>query len=218
MNRWRQLEAKYEALSLREKAMVVGGSVLVLLLGFNALYVEPLGAKRKLLELKLAESRAQVKVLDIGIGEQTDPDIARRTYRDGLKKQIADIDQNLKALQKRLVPPADVPKMLQNVLGASTGVSLVSLRKLPAHVLDAGGGTAAAKKGAGADNRVIFQHGFELTIQGSYNDLHEYLARLEKMPWQLYWGRVELVADSYPKATLSLTVHTLSLDKSWLSV
>jgi MSHA biogenesis protein MshJ len=218
MNRWRQLEAKYEALSMREKVIVLAGSVLVLGLGFNALYFDPLAAKQKLLALKLAESRAEVRVLDAGLGEQSDPDAARRSYRDGLRTQVAGIDQNMKSLQKRLVPPDEVPKMLQGVLGASPGVSLVSLRKLPAQVLELSGGDKAAKKGGPADPRTIFQHGFELTIQGSYNELHEYLSRLEKMPWQLYWGRVELVADSYPKVKLSITVHTLSLDKSWLAV
>ena len=66
--------------------------------------------------------------------------------------------------------------------------------------------------------RAIFQHGFELKISGSYGALHDYLARLEKLPWRMFWGRVTLDATQHPRLTLTLVVHTLSLDKTWLTL
>ena len=44
------------------------------------------------------------------------------------------------------------------------------------------------------------------------------MTELEAMPWQLYWGKVNLNAESYPKVTLTLTLFTLSLDKKWLAI
>ena len=43
-------------------------------------------------------------------------------------------------------------------------------------------------------------------------------ARLEKSPQKLLWSRVSLSADKHPKLVLTLTVFTLSLDRTWLIV
>ena len=67
-------------------------------------------------------------------------------------------------------------------------------------------------------DRSIYQHSFEVSVEGSYAELHGYLARLEALPWQLFWGKVTLDAADHPKLRLTLTLHTLSLNKAWLVV
>jgi MSHA biogenesis protein MshJ len=64
----------------------------------------------------------------------------------------------------------------------------------------------------------VFQHGFELTLQGSYADVHAYLAQLEKLPWRMFWGRISVNAEHHPRLRVTLTVLTLSLNKAWLIV
>ncbi|MBI3936114.1 MAG: MSHA biogenesis protein MshJ, partial [Betaproteobacteria bacterium] len=44
------------------------------------------------------------------------------------------------------------------------------------------------------------------------------LVQLEKLSWQMFWGRIAMDAERYPRLTVTLTVHTLSLDKAWLIV
>jgi MSHA biogenesis protein MshJ len=55
-------------------------------------------------------------------------------------------------------------------------------------------------------------------LQGSYADLHDYLAGLEELPWQMFWGRISLETEQHPRLRVRLTVHTLSLSKAWLVV
>ena len=74
----------------------------------------------------------------------------------------------------------------------------------------------AASQGQAA--RRVFRHGVELTLAGSYLDLHAYLRALEGLSTQLYWGKAELSVTAYPVATLKLTVYTLSFDQAWLVV
>jgi MSHA biogenesis protein MshJ len=64
----------------------------------------------------------------------------------------------------------------------------------------------------------VFKHGVQITLQGSYGDMYEYLARLEKLPWHMFWSRASLSASDYPHLTLTVTIYTLSLDKAWLVV
>jgi MSHA biogenesis protein MshJ len=74
------------------------------------------------------------------------------------------------------------------------------------------------EKGAAGGERSIYQHSFEIEVEGSYAELHGYLARLEKLPWQLFWGKAVLDAGHHPRLKLTLTVHTLSMNKVWLVV
>jgi MSHA biogenesis protein MshJ len=64
----------------------------------------------------------------------------------------------------------------------------------------------------------IYKHGVEITVQGSYLDILDYMTQLEGLPWQLFWGKAKLTVDEYPKATLTLTLFTLSLDRKWLNL
>ena len=79
-------------------------------------------------------------------------------------------------------------------------------------------------KGAKQENKAspeeaqIYKHGVEITVQGTYLDLLAYLAELERLPWRMYWGNLDLKVDEYPQSTLVLTLYTLSLDKAWLAI
>jgi len=57
-----------------------------------------------------------------------------------------------------------------------------------------------------------------MTLQGSYADLHDYLARLEQSQWRMFWWRARLSTEDSPRLTLTVTLYTLSLDKGWLEV
>jgi MSHA biogenesis protein MshJ len=103
---------------------------------------------------------------------------------------------------------------------------LLGLRTLPvAPVLDSKApknteeSKAAEKSADTADQAVgLFKHGVEIKLEGSYQELAAYLARLEKSPLKLLWSGVSLSADKHPKLVLTLTVFTLSLDRTWLIV
>jgi MSHA biogenesis protein MshJ len=185
---WRQWSDKFAARSLRERAIMAGGGVVVIVMLFDALALSPLSAQHKRLSSQLAEARAAIKASEQVLAsgrEVVDPDEMKRRYREELRKQIAEIDGKLQGLQKQLVPPDQVANLLEGVLARERGLALVSLRKLPVQQFDAG---AAAPKGdakgaSPANGRSIYQHSFEIEIEGTYSELHGYLAHLEKLPW-----------------------------------
>lgn len=221
--RWRSWSGQFAARSLRERALMTGGAVAVLLLLFDSFALSPLATQHKRLGGQVAEARAAIKASEQALAsgrEPLDPDEVKRRYRDELRKQIAELDGRLQGLQKQLVPPEQVANLLEGMLGRERGLALVSLRKLPVQryqTAGAGPARAEAKSGDNGD-RSIFQHSFEIEVEGSYAELHEYLQRLEKLPWQLFWGKVALDATKHPRLRLTLTVHTLSMNKAWLVV
>ena len=169
-------------------------------------------------------------------GGAQDPDAALRAQLDDLRNNINAQDARFVVLQERLVPPANMTRLLESLLARSGTLQLLSLRTLPAVPVierkpaaatrgepSAGPGSATANGQAGksasdldpkkAPN--IFRHGMEITLAGSYGDLLAYVTALESAPQRVIWDKLELVAE-YPKSQLTLTVSTLSLEKSWL--
>ncbi len=78
--------------------------------------------------------------------------------------------------------------------------------------------SAKAEKPAEEEKGPIFRHGVAVEVEGSYLDLLEYLVALEKLPQRVYWGNLQLNVHRYPKATMSVEIYTLSLDKKWLNL
>ena len=78
----------------------------------------------------------------------------------------------------------------------------------------AGSAPAAVPKAA----PLLYRHGVELVLQGSYLDMVAYMEALEAMPSQLFWGKATLNAEDYPRTRLALTLYTLSLDPKWMAL
>jgi len=78
-------------------------------------------------------------------------------------------------------------------------------------------GGAAATPPAPAKN-LVYKHGIELTVEGSYLDLLEYQSRLEKLPWRMFFARTRVNSVDYPKVFMTITLYTLSLEATWLVV
>jgi MSHA biogenesis protein MshJ len=221
---WRKLAARFDALLMRERVLVLVGVVVGTALLFDWLALQPLEARKKRLERQIAEARHNIKLAEVLLSAQepiADADAVKRAYRDALRKQLAEIDQNMQGLQRGLVPPERMGKLLEEMLSRSRGLQLVTLRTLPVRRLEATAvpsGKPAAKPGAKDSERTVFQHGFEITMQGSYEEVHAYLSQLEKLPWRMFWGRITVSAEEHPRLRVTLTVLTLSLNKAWLIV
>ncbi len=65
---------------------------------------------------------------------------------------------------------------------------------------------------------LLFRHGVEITLSGSYLDMIAYMEALEALPTQLFWGKAEFEVENYPNARLTLTLYTLSMDKKWMTL
>jgi len=227
MEQWKKLAVRFEALVMRERVMVLAAVVVGTAFLFDTIAIRPLEVRMKRLALQVAEARQNIKVAETTLTSQdaiADPDTVKRSYREALRKQLAEIDQSMLGLQRGLVPPEKMAKLLEEMLARSGGLQLVSLRTLPVQRIDtqnaapAKQGDKPSKTGPRESERTIYQHGVEVTLQGSYPDLLEYLAQLEKLSWQMFWGRISMDTEQYPRLRVTLIVQTLSLNKAWLIV
>lgn len=228
---WQRYVEKVDAASLRERALIFGAAALVLIALLNALLIEPELVKQRRLSREIALRQGEIKLLQEQLGKlarlrQSDPDRGDRRRLEAMRKQIAEVEAQLAEEQRKFAPPDQIGAVLEEMLSRNRRLQLVDMRTLPATALggaQAGADKPGAQKPApapkpgGAEGQ-IYRHGVEITVTGAYLDLLAYLKDLEKLPSQMYWGKLDLSVASHPKVTLKLSVYTLSLDLAWLVV
>ena len=230
---WQQYVAKMEAASLRERVMIFAAVAVAVIALANGALVEPELAKQRRLSGEVAQRQGEIRKMQeqsqkLAFARQADPDQATRKQLEALRARTAAAEAKLKDEQRKFVPPERIGALLEEMLSRNRRLQLVDMRTLPAAAIDPGGPPPkpAAEKPAAekpvaakpATAGTIYRHGVEITLTGSYLDLLAYLRDLEKLPSQMYWGKLDLSVASHPKVTLKLSVYTMSLDLAWLIV
>jgi MSHA biogenesis protein MshJ len=210
---WRRTAAKFDALSVRERVMVSAAVMVALLALVYTLMIEPELKKQQRSTAAMLQKQSELRALDAQVqgllaARAQDPDRARRERLAQLAGQVKELESSINAEERRFTRPAQMRGVVEGVLGRARGVELVELKTLAVTTL-------SAKE---SRDRVIYRHGLELTVAGSYLDLLAYLRALEALPTQLYWGALSIDASKYPQVLMKLTVYTLSLDRAWLNV
>jgi MSHA biogenesis protein MshJ len=198
--------------TLRERVLLFGAAALVLLYVGNVLLLQPLRDTQRRLGLEIGKSAQELRTVQTELQRlvrerQADPEAQHRQRAVDLRSEIAALDARIQQEQRRFTTPQRMREVLREMFERDKRLRLVDLKTLPVTDL-----------AAGQSGRRVFRHGIELTVAGSYLDLYAYLAALEQIPTQLYWGRVEMSVAAYPVATLKMTVYTLSFDQAWLVV
>ena len=213
-----RLVTRFDGLAQRERRLVaaalLGG---VALLGWSVC-LDPALARLKLAERSVTEQRAvlerlQIQTVVLQSPNQT-PEALARAELAALKKQLSEMSQRISVMERALVPPQRMSGLLESMLAGRGGLHLLSLRTLPVVPVLENAASDATTPPAGG----LFKHGMEIRLEGSYAELAAYLSRLEKAPQKLLWNSVSLVAENHPRLVLTLTVFTLSLDRTWLIV
>lgn len=222
---WQKAMVRFDLLKPRERAMVfAAGAVVIGWLVFMMAIDSELTRYRRLSadlsrqQATLAQLQAQTAELMRSAAQG--PDAAGRARIAALKEQLAQFDADLRGVQQGLVPPTRMTRVLEDVLTRNSRVHLVRLKTLPVTALvdrEAKGEPVQAATPGGSDS-LVYKHGIELTLEGGYLDLLDYLTRLEKLQWQMFWARTRIDASQYPRVQMTVTLYTLSLDEAWLVV
>lgn len=235
LQQWIKLSTRLDAMTLRERAMVFAAVVASVLFLLYTVSVEPLLNKQKLLRLQVKQQQNQISGIDNEIaamaqGFVVDPDAATREKLKALRHEIDTTSEGLMAVQKGLVAPDKIAPLLDHLLRGNGKLKLMSMKTLPvtglnealqpavaANAAPAAGAPAPAEP-APKPRELLYRHGVEIVLQGSYLDMVSYMEALERLPVQLFWGKARLDAQQYPNSRLTLTLYTLSLDPKWMKL
>lgn len=212
------LTARVEKLSRRERIMIVGALLVAVLVPGYSLWIEPLQAREKQMQSRIAEARKQTQELSVQIAAlaaqaKADPDSENREKAARLHQEIAELDSRLQAMTQGLVSPQDMPRVLEELLSRQRGLRLVRLENLPPQAV-----LNLATAPTGEKQRNVFRHGLRLEFEGSYLDALTYLQALENLPRRLLWDELTLEVIQHPRNRVSLVLHTLSLQEEWIGI
>ena len=221
---WQNLAERVDAMSLRERALIFLAAALVLITLLNTLLINPQLTRqqeisKKLMQTQTVTNTLQAQIQSLVQARSADPDAPLRERMAKLQAESAEADRVLQEMQSGLIAPQQMPALLDDILRRNRGLRLVSLKTLPVENLAAEPAETEKKEPQGAAGTpAVFRHGVEIAVEGGYLDLLRYLAAMEASPYRMLWGKADLKAEAYPKATLTLRLHTLSLDKAWLAI
>ena len=227
---WQRLADRVDAMSLRERALIFLAIAIVLIVLVNTVLIDPLLTRHKKLQQEITQTQEKTSAMLIQIQTlvktwNVDPDIALRSRLAQLREQSDQTGKTLEDIQSGLVSPQRMPTLLEDILRHNRSLHLVALKTLPVKVLGEPDTTVAGEAAKPAQAQkpttpesVVYKHGVEITLEGSYLDLLHYLTEIEALPWHVFWGKADVDVEKYPKVTLTLRLYTLSLDKAWLAI
>ena len=230
---WQQLAARIDALSQRERVLSFVATAAALAFVAYIAVIGPLLRKQALLSSQVMQQQNNIVGLNEQIAQKlreaaADPDAPVRARLAAVRDESARLGETLRAMQQGLVAPERVAPLLESILRANGRLKMVSVRTLPVeplsdigarkHDSQPGAGAGAAEPKPKAKRELLFRHGVEVTVRGSYLDMVDYMSALEKLPAQLFWGKAQLEVEEYPSVRLTLTLYTLSLDEKWMKL
>ena len=222
-----KLAAKFAALSGREKISVFAALLVLAVYIVFALAIDPAQRRARVLQKQIVNQKAELeslRTLGRPVPKKPDVSLPQNSKNEELQRSIDEMDAKLKDMERDLVSADRMRAVLQEMLTRDPGLQLVTLRTLPVVSLiaksDEPAGRSGASEGAPPARTAanVYRHGVEITVRGKYANLHEYLARLERAPWRMIWSRAQLTAGDDAELTMTITIHTLSLDRGWLQV
>jgi len=236
---------KIQSLSQRERQLLMLSLLVISYMLFSALVFTPLDVTQRELEQKVEKLGTDTlvqaglkKVYEEGIG--SDPDRVKKRQLDSMRQRLKNLDSELAELTVGLVPAAQLPQLLQDVLSRNGALVLSEVETLPIaemslvdnsleQTLDAdksltkeseehnGNTTNSVGEAASSESAGVFQHSVRVSLQGAFFPLIEYLQTLEDLPWQLFWQQLSYRVDDYPTAQVEFVVYTLSTEEGLFS-
>ena len=234
MNKWlyqlNRLAKNVDARKRSEKVLILAIVLSGLVLAWLSLVSDPLSADLRALRAQVNSTTRQIEAqrqAHTAMMETTqeDPDRFATERLEAVNRELAQLETQIQELAGDLVTPAQMTRILVDVLEQQDGLQLVSFRNLAAMPLRTG--VSNSQAAAGEDNGEsvaatisgqVYEHGLVLDFQGDFFATLRYLRYLEDMTGSFFWDSISFRRLEWPMAQVSLQIHTLSTDRGFIGV
>ena len=188
---------------------------------------------------KVAQQEVQT-LLD----QMTQSRLTMQRQQQLLNEKINRVDQQLASAASGFIPATLMPKVLEQLLDNSVGLILIKLENKPvvqvtdldADLSKTSSMSVERESDTGVNEKrksettnqvadslehqatVLYRHGVELQLQGSYLATLAYLKQLESLEWRFEWDVLLFDIQDYPVGTVTLEVYTYSTERDWIGV
>jgi MSHA biogenesis protein MshJ len=207
------LRQHIEKLSVRERVLLIAIFFAVIMLiaqGLVMLYgYDKLDPVQSRIDSKKIEDQRYKETL-VGLESSLDnPNIlALQRSNAELAKRIKVIEERIRLIDDTLMSPDRMSGLLNELLEQQSGLTLISFNIIPVQVIES----------ESTGERLFFQHGVAIKLEGSFEALTSYLDTIEALDTSLFWDRLLIKTEQFPDLQIELEVHTLSRDEEWMHV
>ena len=223
-----------EARSQAEKILVLGLLVASIVLAYLSLAYDPIRADIQSVRNQVNSTERQILAQQTTYAamveqSQEDPNRFANERLVVISREQVQLDEEIDGLAGDLVTPDQMTTILTTVLERQAGLELVYFQNKTATPLREGvTNTEALLAETGAVNfedviedevaGQIYEHGLTIEFQGDYFSTLKYLRFLEEITGSFFWDSISYRQLEWPRAHISLEIHTLSLDQGFIGV
>ncbi len=211
LTKLKPLQATVDNLSLKERLLVF---VTVLMLLGSAWYLglmQPLDQQttRNRSEIKSLRERIEMynQNLEVEVLQISSAGTGDRENLARIQGRLDEINERLGGYVAEMIDPAQMSRVLQDLLKEQSTLRLIRVRNLSPEALSAS---------ADGLNTTFYRHRLEIDFEGSYLACLEYLEEIEDLPWRFYWQLLDIEVLEYPRNRIRLEVSTLSPEVEWI--
>lgn len=209
----RNLMAKIDALSLRERGLLFATAIVMLISLWYAVLQMPLAKQAERMSGEVEDLRTRIQstnqAVEIQITQLSQTDNQTRVRLAQVERRIAELDETLEDYTAELIEPSEMARVLEGMLEGQAKLRLLRIGNLGAEPLQTGDEPR---------DITLYKHSLEIEVEGSYLAVLDYLRDLEALPWRFYWQVLELESEEYPRNHIRIQVGTLSLTEDWIGV
>lgn len=168
----------------------------------------------QVVQSQLTETKQQIDTLSKAI--KTESISKALTEKKQLEDKIKQVDEALVKSRFIFITSDDWVRLKKEIIHQQEDmdkkIALVRIDDQPvapwkAPVVDKANATKVASE-------IIYQHELEMKFQADYFSAIQYISRLEKLPWNLYWDSLSYKVLTYPVAEVTLKFHIFTHEKS----
>lgn len=216
--RWRQLSRQFDARLLNERRLLIIAALAAVWFVCDGLLITPALSQIKSASQRERTASAATQALQAELTrkrvEMANQMLAAQREQASLRERLEKGKAELDRQQSMLAPASEMRALLEGLLAQNGRLRVVAMRTLPPKEVTFTG--SAVREGSAPP--MLFNHGLEISVSGTYAELLQWLHSVENLPRRLLCDSLTLVSDEHARLTLTLAVHTFSPDRDALEI
>jgi len=207
---------KIHAMTLRGRLLIIVSVVALLIFLWWNFYAGLLLSKKEVINGQNDTLKQDIQTLTItsdSISKRINQGVNKTKQKQLhlLTQELSTVNDILNQMTLELIEPNEMFELMQQLIFADSKLKLTGLKRkqvTPAFTVE------QQEK----DKPEIFRHVMQMKFEGSYQDILNYIVRLEETEWKLIWDSITLKTADYPVIKVDIEISTLSGHKHWVGL
>lgn len=208
---WLLANRKFRERVPRERLLLILVMAVVVWVAIDFLWVASIRDQRATVGAQIEAQQTKIRDYQGQIGrlpakKLENPNVATKKEIDQINASLSALEGKLGTVVRSLINGDLLFLALEDVLNRTEGLVLLGLNTLPMERMFQ---QSTQRRESEVE---LYKHTIQLRIQGRYFPIVSYLKKLESLPYQFYWEKLDYRKGDNGLWVATLEVYTLSMD------